>query len=608
MKHINNSKKLKKNMKGGLVCTNKDISNSVDIKKSFNTIMIKMIGNNYCYNSVKSVVACIINSEQIDASSPIIQNLDTLNLDAQWEEGVVVKTVDFQNRTTTYETVTYESLYKPDNEYSKASKASILRLFYDLKSLNNLEPEFAPILVKVKEINKHKPPQTKHTQPKAGGATKTEHPKIVSDDYRRTILSVAVTKITENGFHDEHYILKMSSNANNTQGYRDEAEIYKKLEGSEVYKRNNVVKYYGSGQYHHESGGSLSFGTDSSCIITFSDEQWKGIFDNTESLNNEGFYILLENTLGYYDYEDYVKLGQLNKLDYDISKSFVNIYNTLENAKNKAKFFHGDFHNNNVKINKELNVKLFDFDYSGILGVNGYISKNIQNYKLKDNNNLIFQSDNPNNVDLQKFLFWFDIFRMWLSTCKTLKKLVTINTTPTTDLNKMVHVFNNWFHTKYDQQWHEYFMNDYFYNNIYSQKDQVITEDNIAKAPNDFFDIGSLNSKTLVIGEKTLSEAFSESIPLSSDSYMNNTIVIDAENPDFVLATSDDLRSMVVGEKGGGGKSANTKTNYKKYGKFDVVLHNETYKMRVIWKYNRQFFIKRLNGTYEKISKKNIKM
>lgn len=607
MKHINNSKKLKKNMKGGLVCTNKDISNSVDSKKSFNTIMIKMIGNNYCYNSVKSVVACIINSEQIDASSPIIQNLD-----AQWNEGVVVKTVDFQNGTTTYETVTYESLYKPDkesSENSENSKASILRLFYDLKSLNNPKPEFAPILVKVKEINKHKPPQTKHTQPKAGGATKTEHPKIVSDDYRRTILSVAVTKITENGFNDEHYILKMSSNENSTKGYQDEAEIYKKLKTISGVS-NNVVEYYGSGEYHHVNGGSLTLGTDSGNSITFSNEQWQGIFDITESLGDKGFYILLENTLGYYDYEDYVKLG------YDISASFVNIYKTLENAKNKAKFFHGDFHNNNVKINKELNVKLFDFDYSGILGVNGYISNNIQNYKLKYNNNLIFQSYNPintsskiDNSELPKFLFWFDIFRMWLSTCKTLKKLVTINITlPTTDLNKMVHVFNNWFHTKYDQQWHEYFMNDYFYNNIYSQKDQVITKDDIAKAPNDFFDIGSLNSKTLVIGEKTLSEAFSESIPLSSDNDMNKTIVIDAENPNFVFATSADLKSMVVNGQEGGGKSANTKTNYKKYGKFDVVLHNETYKMRVVWKYNRQFFIKRQNGTYEKISKKNIKM
>jgi hypothetical protein len=84
--------------------------------------------------------------------------------------------------------------------------------------------------------------------------------------------------------------------------------------------------------------------------------------------------------------------------------------------------------------------------------------------------------------------------------------------------------------------------------------------------------------------------------------------VIDAENPDFVFATSADLKSMVVNGQGGGSKSANTKTNYKKYGKFDVVLHNETYKMRVVWKYNRQFFIKRQNGTYEKISKKNIKM
>lgn len=591
MKHINNSKKLKKNMKGGLVCTDKPEC-VVDSEKSFTCepIMIKMIGNNYCYNSVKSVVACIINSKQKDTS---------LNLDAQWKEGIIVKTVDFQKRTTQYDKVTYESLYNPNKEYSenskasKASKASILRLFYNLNSLT--KTEFAPILVK--EINK----------PKYGGATNTEHPIIVSDDYRRTILSVAVTQLTSTGFNDKHYILKMSSNANNTQGYQDEAKIYENLIRFEVYK-NNVVKYYCSGNYRHESGGSLSFGTDSSNRITFSNEQWQGIFRNTESLGNEGFYILLENTLGYYDYEDYVKLG------YDVSESFVNIYKTLGNANTNANFFHGDFHNNNVKINNDFNVKLFDFDYSGILSVNNvYISNNIQNYKLKYDNNLIFPTNTspyPNIDDLQKFLFWFDIFRMWLSTCKTLKTLVTINRTlPTTDIHNMITVFNNWFHTKYDHQWHEYFMNDYFYNNIYSQKEVTVTDSGNSSSyqqNNKSFSL-SLNSdmeKTLVIGEKTLSK----SIPLSIYSDMNKTIVIDAENPDFVFATSADLRSMVVNGQGGGGKSANTKTNYKKYGKFDVVLHNETYKMRVVWKYNRQFFIKRQNGTYEKISKKNIKM
>jgi hypothetical protein len=606
MKHINNSKKLKKNMKGGLVCTDK-LKCDVD-SFTCEPIMIKMIGNNYCYNSVVEKI------KQIKQIKQIVNNETIIN--AQWEEGVVVKTVDFQKLTTQYDKVTYESLYETKTETKTKTKASILRLFYNMNSLT--ETEFPPILVK------EEPPQTKDTKPEyiqqegGGHAEYTQDPKIVSDDYRRTILSVAVTQLTSTGFDDKHYILKMSSNENNTQGYKDEANIYEKLEGSEVYK-NNVVKYYCSGNYRHESGGSLTLGTgtDSGNSITFSNEQWQGIFDNTESLGNEGFYILLENTLGYYDYEDYVKLG------HDISKSFVNIYNTLKDANTNARFFHGDFHNNNVKINKERNVKLFDFDYSGILSVNStttnYISKNIQNYKLKYKNNLIFQSDNPINTspnpnididDLQKFLFWFDIFRMWLSTCKTLKKLVTINKTlPTTDLHKMVTVFNVWFHTKYDHQWHEYFMNDYFYKNIYSQKEVTVVHHNGSTSSyqnnNKSFSL-SLNSdmeKTLVIGEKTLSESI-----LLSKNISNNTIVIDAENPEFVFATSADLRSMVVNGQGGGSKSANTKTNYKKYGKFDVVLHNETYKMRVVWKYNRQFFIKRQNGTYEKISKKNIKM
>lgn len=570
------------------------------------TFFIKMKGNNYDYYSavkaIEQVTSYVHLNKKVSGGDPTGKSYKWYNLaqhptesipgkhdsnfvniiNEQWDSGVFLKKV-LDTGTTSYECVKYETLYKQHNEKEEniEIKTSILRLFFHLSLNKTNKVEFAPILVK--EINKH-------TQPKYGGATNTEHPKIVSDDLRRTILSVVVTQLTSTGFNDKHYILKMSSNEKNIQGYKDEAKIYEKLKPYAVYTGNNVVKYCGSGEYNHLIGRSLSLGTDSG--ITFSNEQWQGIWQGTEFLNHDGFYILLENTLGYYDYEDFVKLG------YDISTSrcchstyistsFVNIYKTLKKAKTNAFFFHGDFHNNNVKINKELNVKLFDFDYSGILGVNGYISNNIQYYKLKYDENLIFLTDNTINtspnivtintshniVELQNFLFWFDIFRMWLSTCKTLNTLVTIHPTHT-ELHKMVTVFNNWFTKNYDHQWHEYFMNDYFYH-IYKEK----TVTNNGSTPsshqqNEESFVLSLNSdveKTLVIGEKTLSNA-------------------------------------LVNGQGGGSKSANTKTNYKKYGKFDVVLHNETYKMRVVWKYNCQFFIKRQNGTYEKISKKNIKM
>lgn len=53
---------------------------------------------------------------------------------------------------------------------------------------------------------------------------------------------------------------------------------------------------------------------------------------------------------------------------------------------------------------------------------------------------------------------------------------------------------------------------------------------------------------------------------------------------------------------GYGGK---TNVSYKKYGKY-TVLANGKQRNRIVWIYNRQFFIKRRDGSYEKIKKKNI--
>ena len=51
-----------------------------------------------------------------------------------------------------------------------------------------------------------------------------------------------------------------------------------------------------------------------------------------------------------------------------------------------------------------------------------------------------------------------------------------------------------------------------------------------------------------------------------------------------------------------GGKS---NVSYKKYGKYTVLLNGKQ-RDRIVWIYNRQFFIKRRDGSYEKIKKKNI--
>lgn len=531
------------------------------------TIIVKMNGNNYCFESARKAINQVKHlkyqtSPYYYMKQKVINNV--------WSSGVVLKIIDFRRNMTDYKTVSYESLYKKNasDEEDPQIRTSILRLFYNLRDLT--KTEFSPILVQHIGLTGYR---------FGGGPRTTESPTIVSDDYRRTILSVAVTELKPDGFFDEHFILKISSHEDRIQGYRDEALIYDKLG-----LNPNVVRYYGSGNYRYVDGASLNI-LDK---ITFSKEQWSSVFKDTQVLENEGFYILLENTLGYYDYEDYVKI----KLEKCFSSSFVKIFNTLKEIKSKSAFFHGDLHNNNVKINKSLHVKLFDFDYSGILGIKGHISKNFQNYKLKYNGLLLNLNNMVKTDDLQNFLFWFDVFRLWLSTSKSLQKVLKINSSGDPKLYHMISVYYQWFQKMYDKQWHDYFMGDYFFVNIYS-KSRSRSHAPETVAENEFIDLdnSSIDSKTLVIGDK------SYSIKISDSQLSNGSILIDGDNPEFVLANSADLKSLVIG--------GNT-PKYRKHGKNDVIINNVKLKMRVVWKHNRKFFIKRRDGHFEQISKKSI--
>lgn len=546
------------------------------------TIGIKMEGNNYDYDSAVKAIEQVISyvhlnkkvsrgdpktyiwssADRLFAQHPMGSRSHVSNfvniINKQWNSGVVLKTVDLETKTTSYTTIKYENLYRKEQkeESDTGIKTSILRLFFHLSIKKTNIVEFSPILVK------------QYYGGVSGGAP--YNPTVVSDDYRRTILSV--TQMNPSS-EDTHYILKMTSNDYYIESYKHEAKIYEFLNKEELVKPH-IVRYYGSGDYEYDyKNSNLQLKGE---LFTLSSEQWNAVIVNTVDLDMEkGFYILLENTLGYRDYEDFVQLNHAS-----LNNSFKNIYSALDTLKSKADFFHGDFHRQNVKINYAYVVKLFDFDFSCIIpsGVEKpkYISQNIEQYRLKYEGKLLFPENAHKNAqhlefkaDMKLFLFWFDIFRLWLSTKISLKKmsknfnlnvLATHTHTPTAPfviLNTYLSKYKDWYErTENNNQWHEYFEDSYFYDNIYiwsPQRDQGTDNVQQAPPPRNFLNYPEPSSQQF-----------------------------------------------------GGNRKAIPKTNYKKHGKYDVVINDVKLKMRVIWKHNRQFYIKRWDGSFEKINKKSI--
>ena len=68
----------------------------------------------------------------------------------------------------------------------------------------------------------------------------------------------------------------------------------------------------------------------------------------------------------------------------------------------------------------------------------------------------------------------------------------------------------------------------------------------------------------------------------------------------IVYVTDEDLKGSV--EIGGGRKK---EPKYRLYGKYSVLLNGRR-SVRRVWTYNRQLFVKRQNGVYEKINKKSL--
>lgn len=252
----------------------------------------------------------------------------------------------------------------------------------------------------------------------------------LNHDERRTIVSIKIHSFYNNvDLNYGMYILKHSSNDDNTLGYIHESFVYKCFEKqsegnieNKTFVKSNVVSRYGSG-------------------YTMKDNELP-LIDKLQSIGNmkianmprKSVYLLLANTFNYCDFENYIeqlfsdhhlkKTYFLNR----IQKTYNNISKVIEYANLNFGYFHGDLHCGNVKVKSDNEILLFDFDFSGHINNPLCYSNSAQfNFEYYDLRNFHYEdkftglnySTLLNNTkfsnEKKMIMYVFDMFRLYIA-------------------------------------------------------------------------------------------------------------------------------------------------------------------------------------------------
>jgi len=323
----------------------------------------------------------------------------------------------------TVETKLLSKLFPDINDLNK--KAYVLKMFYPLSLLKEfaLLNKFAmlapPVLVNDKNNvptlfgGSNKSKVTKRTTKRVKGGSPTDSnviTRVISKDTRRNVILVIVDRLDNvQDLSNGHFVIKVARDAGYSEAYQDEVKIYKKLNeqinnNNNNNDRNKMIKFYNSGitdnslgftlvppsySLHYPQGVKISYQN----TISVSDQSL--LPHELLSMAQNKFYFVLEHTAQYMDCKDFVRTA---KDDGTLKKGISNIIKTLGSFSKQYGFFHGDFHNGNVKISPDGDkVKLFDFDWSCIIDYkkkeNSIISDNIIGYNMIYGNRPVFTSN-----------------------------------------------------------------------------------------------------------------------------------------------------------------------------------------------------------------------
>lgn len=295
-------------------------------------ISVRMYGKYHVYDSVLSEIKKIITNNLVYPSSQIPRYWKNA-----WSNGILIKEQGkFMSKT--FDDIVTESGFFPTNLHDHV-KIDILRIFFTKDLLHTKNDMFAPICIR----------NTTDRVKFGGGKIADIKSKLIDDDERRSVTTISFSELQPLGSPvlslDKKYVIKLSKQEKYKQAYQDEASVYKY---THQHYDKDLVKYFNSG---------FLTSADSQIII---DEQQVNVKD-IGLTNENGFYIVLENACDFYDYDDYLEIVRESK------QSFQKIYTSISQINKEIGFIHGDFHFGNIKINKQLQIKLFDFDFSGVI-------------------------------------------------------------------------------------------------------------------------------------------------------------------------------------------------------------------------------------------------
>ena len=208
---------------------------------------------------------------------------------------------------------------------------------------------------------------------------------LVNSDHRRDIFSICCPSLKDDKeYNYGHFVLKAVHNDKDSYDYNEYADNYqhesivyhvfnehfKKQKNKGSLKRDNVVNMYMYPNNFEKIDISKSPPKNSnSTSIPVKINELEIMNLPLYNTSQETYFLLLENTYNHYDFSLMIQQWEKQQTGFkeNVYKGTQAVLNTLYSANQETNFIHGDLHSQNVKIDTNFHVKLFDFDYSAHL-------------------------------------------------------------------------------------------------------------------------------------------------------------------------------------------------------------------------------------------------
>lgn len=242
------------------------------------------------------------------------------------------------------------------------------------------------------------------------GEYEAHESEIIDLDSRRILVGVVLYKPGELA-QSESFIIKLSASRLYFDAYQTEILVYKSLynstDSTPTNAMSNIVQYYNSNDGNktdftindydeydsdtYESMAEIDVENIGKITLDITDyiseiESERELFQKTKSEwyipNNIVIYFVIEWDKSYMPLEKTFDVIDIHDREPFMAKIYSNLISTLITLKEDVSFYHGDLKADNLLCDINRNIKLFDFDLSGILAKNKNNFRAIRNYRI----------------------------------------------------------------------------------------------------------------------------------------------------------------------------------------------------------------------------------